>query len=82
MGGGSYAVTTRIISRHKDGNDVLLIGQDRVTFQKGEKDRKQMKLDPPLVEFMYLVFTRMPGESYRRRLKSFFVLVLRLSSAN
>ena len=23
-----------------------------------------------LVEFTYLVFTRMPGESYRRRLKS------------
>ena len=26
--------------------------------------------DIPLVEFMYLVFTRMPGESYHRRLKS------------
>ena len=26
--------------------------------------------DVPLVEFMYLVFTRMPGESYRRRLGS------------
>ena len=24
----------------------------------------------PLVAFMYLVFTRMPGESYRRRLRS------------
>ena len=24
----------------------------------------------PLVEFMYLVFTRTPGESYRRRLRS------------
>ena len=24
----------------------------------------------PLVEFMYLVFTRMPGESYRRRHRS------------
>ena len=24
----------------------------------------------PLAEFMYLVFTRMPGESYRRRLRS------------
>ena len=23
-------------------------------------------LDVPVVEFMYLVFTRMPGESYRR----------------
>ena len=31
-------------------------------FLKGE--------DIPLVEFMYLVFTRMPGESYRRRLRS------------
>ena len=25
--------------------------------------------DVPLVEFMYLVFTRMPGKSYRRRLR-------------
>ena len=29
--------------------------------------------DVPLVEFMYLVFTRMPGESYRRRLGSLFL---------
>ena len=26
--------------------------------------------DVPLVEFMYLVFTRMPGESYSRWLRS------------
>ena len=26
--------------------------------------------DVPLVEFMYLVFTRMPSESYRRQLRS------------
>ena len=26
--------------------------------------------DVPLVEFMYFVFTRMPGESYRRRFRS------------
>ena len=26
--------------------------------------------DVPVVEFMYLVFTRMPGESYPRRLRS------------
>ena len=32
--------------------------------------------DAPLVEFMYLVFTRMPGESYSRRVRSLlFVLV-------
>ena len=31
--------------------------------------------DVPLVEFMYLVFTRMPGESYRRRLR-FLLLYL------
>ena len=28
----------------------------------------------PLVEFMYLVFTDMPGESYRRRLSSLLSL--------
>ena len=27
----------------------------------------------PLVEFMYLVFTCMPGESYRKRLGSLFL---------
>ena len=32
----------------------------------------------PLVEFMYLVFTRMPGKSYHRRLRS---LLLRLFRA-
>ena len=30
--------------------------------------------DIPLVEFMYVVFTRMPGESYRRRLGSLLCL--------
>ena len=32
------------------------------------------KKDVPLVEFNYLVFTRMPGESYRRRLGSLLYL--------
>ena len=38
--------------------------------------------DVPLVEFMYLVFTRMPGESYRRRETQVFVVVavLRIDS--
>ena len=30
----------------------------------------QQHEDIPLVEFIYLVFTRKPGESYRRRLRS------------
>ena len=30
--------------------------------------------DIPLVEFMYLVFTCMPGESYRRQLRSVLYL--------
>ena len=34
--------------------------------------------DVPLVEFMYLVFTRMPGKSDRNAV----VLALRVSSAN
>ena len=46
--------------------------------------------DIPLMEFMYLVFTRMPGESYQRWLRSFLywyyiivsALAWRLSSAN
>ena len=36
-----------------------------------------------LVEFMYLVFTRMPGESYCRATQVFVVVfVLHISSAN
>ena len=31
--------------------------------------------DVPLVEFMYLAFTRMPGESYRRQLRSLLLLL-------
>ena len=31
---------------------------------------RELNNDVPLVEFMYLVFTRMPGESYRGRLTS------------
>ena len=40
--------------------------------------------DVPLVEFMFLVFTRMPGESYLRRLRSLLLYLsqLRISSAN
>ena len=34
----------------------------------------QTFMDVPLVECMYLVFTRMPGESYRRRLRSLLCL--------
>ena len=38
---------------------------------KTGSDGKESKFeDVPLVEFMYLVFTRMPGESYHRRLTS------------
>ena len=37
--------------------------------------------DVPLVEFIYLVFIRMPGERCRRRFSSFVVMfVWRLSS--
>ena len=39
--------------------------------------------DVPLVEFIFLEFTHMPGESYRSQLRSLlFVLVGRLLSAN
>ena len=38
--------------------------------------------DVPLVEFMCLVFTRMPGESYRRRLRPLLLNLLRTSNAN
>ena len=37
--------------------------------------------DVPLVEFMYLVFTRMPGESYRRQLRSLLLYLFRVFRA-
>ena len=36
--------------------------------------KKRGTEDIPLAEFMYLVFTRMPDESYRRRLRSLLYL--------
>ena len=38
-------------------------------------DRVFKSNDVPLVEFMYLVFSRMSGDSYCRRLRSVFVCV-------
>ena len=41
--------------------------------------------DVPLLEFKHLAFTRMPGESYRRKVRSLLLLGLcdvRVSSAN
>ena len=39
--------------------------------------------DVPVAEFMYLAFRRMPGESYRRRLRSLLLyFALRISSTN
>ena len=43
-------------------------GRSGIAFLDRRKVEKNE--DVPLVEFMYLVFTRMPGESYRRRLWS------------
>ena len=37
----------------------------------------QLHTDVPLVEFIYLVFTRMPAESYRRQLVRSLLLYLR-----
>ena len=42
----------------------------RYTHSTGGTSSFENFEDVPLVEFMYLVFTRMPGESYRRRLRS------------
>ena len=38
--------------------------------------------DVPLVEYMYLVFTRMPGERYRSRLSQVFVLCNKIKQKN
>ena len=45
--------------------------QNEAQSARAESTQKKNVL---LVEFMYLVFTRMPGESYRRRLRSLLYL--------
>ena len=47
-------------SREKGGG-----GGERLHFRHTRQHRMK-----PLVEFVWLVFTRMPGDSYRRRLRS------------
>ena len=44
--------------------------RDRDTDRQTDRQRQRGLCvdDIPLVEFMYLVFTRIPGESYHRRL--------------
>ena len=55
--------------------------QNEAQSARAESTHKVVLEDVPLVEFMYLIFTRMSGESYRRRL-IVAVLVLRISNAN
>ena len=46
------------------------MGTDSVALTTKIKDRADVLEAVPLVEFMYLVFTRMPGQSYCRHLRS------------
>ena len=50
--------------RHRETNT------ERQTDKPTDRDTERSREDVPLVQFMYLVFIRMPGESYRRRLRS------------
>ena len=56
-----------------DGPASILINGTSVSPGKKKKKKKGKKEDVPLVEFMYLVFTRMPSESHPRRLGSLFL---------
>ena len=50
---------------------------------QAQQQRPEVSEDVPLVEFVYLVFTCMPGESYHRQFRSFVVMLVGcLSSAN
>ena len=40
-----------------------------MNLKQNEAQSARASSNVPLVEFMYLVFTRMPGESYRSRLR-------------
>ena len=48
---------------------IVLVDGVRIIFLRIKNLKCIKKDDVPLVEFMYLVFTRMPGENYRRRLR-------------
>ena len=54
--------------KNKDVNDFPRKHVYAVTKNIGQN--LESYKDVPLMEFMYLVFTRMPDESYRRRLRS------------
>ena len=45
------------------------------------RDIIQKHISKDTVEFMYFVFTRMPGESYRRRLRSLLMYLYYLFGA-
>ena len=49
-------------------------GGGRKKEEEKKKKKEKRKKDVPLAQFMYLEFTRMPGESYRRRLRSLLCL--------
>ena len=49
-----------------------------IAGSKSETEQGPELSNVPLVEFMYLVFTRMPGESYRRRLRSLLLYLRRM----
>ena len=55
---------------------------DKQSSSHSEFKKKNEHEDVTLVEFMYLVFIRMPDESYCRRLRSLLLYVLCISSAN
>ena len=58
---------TRAEHRNLTKEDLLAVANVSISRRLNTKGNYE---DVPLVEFMYLVFTRMPGESYLRRLRS------------
>ena len=64
---------------HGEYYDVFAVGFSRITRHRtSSKKEASFSEDIPLVEFMHLVivFTRMPGESYLRRLGSLLSVCL------
>ena len=57
-----------LVAAANDGGDDR---EEEEEEEEGELNHNLIsKEDVTLVEFMYLVLTRMPGESYRKRLRS------------
>ena len=62
-------ITVRAICHPRVCHQTEETNQLAMNLKQSEAQSARASSNVPLVEFMYLVFTRIPGESYRSRLR-------------